>query len=84
MLLAQPLAPAGQRRTIERRLVAEHHLATDRKQSCPFLAFSKQETFPDFVFIYEFNAGSLQSGLDRPYGLLGNQSSLFFKIDDWR
>ena len=29
------------------------------------MPFSKQETFPDSVFIHEFNAGSLQSGLDR-------------------
>jgi hypothetical protein len=55
-----------------------------QKWSYPFLPFSKQETFPDSVFIHEFNAGSLQSGLDRLYGLLGNQSSLFFKIDDCR
>jgi hypothetical protein len=55
-----------------------------QKRSCPFLPFSKQETFPDSVFMHEFNAGSLQSGLDRLYGLLGNQSSLFFKIDDRR
>jgi hypothetical protein len=46
------------------------------------LPFSKQETFPDSVFIPEFNAGSLQSGLDRLYCFLGNQSSVFFKIDD--
>src|SRR6516225_9145321 len=50
-----------------------------QKRSCPFLPFSKQETFPDSVFIHEFNAGSLQSGVDRLYGLLGNQSSLFSK-----
>jgi hypothetical protein len=55
-----------------------------QKQSCPFLPFSKQEAFPDSVSVHEFNAGSLQSGLDRLYGLLGNQSSLFFKIDDRR
>jgi hypothetical protein len=55
-----------------------------QKRSYPFLPFSKQETFPDSVFIHEFNAGSLQSGLDRLYGFLGNQSSLFFKIDDCR
>jgi len=55
-----------------------------QKRSRPFLPFSKQETFPDSVFIDEFNAGSLQSRLDRLYGLLGNQSSLFFKIDDRR
>jgi len=55
-----------------------------QKRSCSFFPFSEQETFPDSVFIHEFNAGSLQSGLDRIYGLLGNQSSLFFKIDDCR
>jgi hypothetical protein len=52
-----------------------------QKQSSPFSPFSKQEAFTDSVFIHEFNAGSLQSGLDRLYGLLGNQPSLFFKID---
>jgi len=41
-----------------------------QKRSCPFLPFSKQETFPHSVFIREFNAGSLQSGLDRLYSLL--------------
>ena len=54
------------------------------ERSCSFFPFSKQETFPDSVFIHEFNAGSPQSGLDRIYGLLGNQSSLFFKIDHCR
>jgi hypothetical protein len=52
--------------------------------SCPFLRFSKQETFPGSVSIHEFNAGSLQGGLDPFYGLVGNQSSFFFKIDDCR
>jgi SAM-dependent methyltransferase len=55
-----------------------------QKRSCPFLPFSKQETFSDSVSVHEFNAGLLQSGLDRLYGLLGNQSPLFFKIDDRR
>jgi len=59
-------------------------LSWSSKRSCSFFPFSKQETFSDSVFIHEFNAGSLQSGLDRIYGLLGNQSSLFFKIDDCR
>src|SRR5262249_42922998 len=55
-----------------------------QRRSCSFLSFSKPETFPDSVFIHEFNAGSQQSGLDRLYGLLGHQSSLSFKIDDRR
>src|SRR5262249_23588357 len=38
-----------------------------QKRSCSFFPLSKQETFPDSVFIHEFNAGSLQSGLDRIY-----------------
>ena len=48
------------------------------------MPFSKQETFPHSVFSHEFNAGSLQSGLDRLYGLCSERSSLFFKIDDRR
>ena len=29
LLLTQPLAPAGQRRAIERQVMPEHHLATE-------------------------------------------------------
>ena len=47
----------------------------DAPQFCPFLRFSKQETFPASVSIHDFNAGPLQSGMDRLYGLVGNQSS---------
>jgi hypothetical protein len=54
------------------------------EESCPSLPFSKQDTFPGSVSIHELNAGSLQSGPDRLYGLVGNQSSLFLKIDDRR
>jgi hypothetical protein len=42
-------------------------------------AVFEAKTFPDPVFIHEFNAGSLRSGLDRFYGLLGNLFRSFSK-----
>jgi hypothetical protein len=48
------------------------------------LRSSNPETFPVSVSIGELDTGSLQSRFDGFYGLIGNDSPLFFKIDDRR
>jgi hypothetical protein len=54
--------------------------------SCPFLPFSKKDTFTGSgsVSIHEFNASSLQSAPHRLHGFVRNQSSFSFKIDNGR
>jgi hypothetical protein len=42
------------------------------------------ETFPVSVSIREFDSRSLQSRFDSLYGVVGNNSSFLFKIDDSR